>query len=64
MNNEIAPILGFLLSHYEDIPYICEHSYDFSSCGSIFMFLCAQVTWLRVKRPVERFNCDRRSSLK
>ena len=38
MNNEIASSLGFFLSHYEHIPYIRTHSYDFSSCGTIFMF--------------------------
>ena len=38
MNNEITPSLGFSLSHYEYIPYIHTHSYDFSSYGTIFIF--------------------------
>ena len=64
MNNEIAPFSGLSLSHYKEIPNIHEHSYDFSSCRTIFMFLCAQVTWRRVEHPIVRFNRDRQSSLK
>ena len=64
MNNEIAPFLGFLLSNYEDIPYICAHSSNFLSCGTIFMFLCLQVMWGGMERPIARFNRDRRSALK
>ena len=64
MNNEIAPFSGFLLSFYKDIFYIRAHSSDFSSCGTIFMFLCAQVAWCRLERPIAQFNHDRRLSLK
>ena len=64
MNNEIAPFSGFSLSHYEDIPYIHAHSSNFSSCGTIFMFLCAHVMWRRVERLIVQFNHDCQSSLK
>ena len=39
MNNEIAPFLGFSLSHYVHIPYILAHSLSFLSCGTMFLFL-------------------------
>ena len=61
---EITPFLGFSLSHYVHIAYICPHSSNFSSCETIFLFLCAQMMWQRVEHPIAAFNHDRRLSFK
>ena len=45
INNKIAPFLEFLLSHYIHMTYIRARLSDFLPCGTIFLFLCAQVTW-------------------
>ena len=58
INNEIAPFLGFLLSHYVHIPYIHARSYDFLLCETIFLFLFTQVTWRLEESPIVLFNCD------
>ena len=58
MNNEISPFSTFLLSHYEDIPYIGTHSFNFSSCGTVFMFLFVQLAWRRVEHPIAQFYRD------
>ena len=63
-NNEIAPFLGFSLSHYVHKTYKLAHSCSFSSCGIMFIYFCAQVMWWQVKRLVARFNRYRLSSLK
>ena len=52
INNEIVPFSGFLRSHYKHTSYILAHSLDFSPCGTIFLFLCAQVTWRCVEHPI------------
>ena len=44
--------------------YISVESLDFSSCGTIFPFLYAQVTLCHVERPIRSLNQIRRSSLK
>ena len=38
------------------IRYIPVGFLIFSSCRTIFMFLCAQVTWRRVEHPIARLN--------
>ena len=56
MNNEIAAFSGFSLSHYVHMTYILAHSLSFSSCGTIFLFLYAHLTWRRVECLIARFN--------
>ena len=64
VNKEKTVCLGFLLTPYLLITYIVAHSPGLSPCGTIFLFLCVQVTWQRVERAIARLNRDRRSSLK
>ena len=58
INNEMAHFSRFLQSHYVHIPYIHACFSNFSSCGTIFLFLCAQVTRRHVECSIARFNID------
>ena len=52
INYEIALFFRFLLSHYVHWSYIRTRSFDFSSCGTIFLFSRAQVMWRNVERLI------------
>ena len=45
MNNEIAPLSRFCLSHYVLIPYLLTHALSFFYVGLCFLLLSAQVAW-------------------
>ena len=53
-----------VLTPYSRIIYIRVYSPTFLSCGTIFTFLCAQVTWHHVEHLIAALKKDRQSPLK
>ena len=56
INNYVITCINSMLSYMRAY-------FQFFSCGTIYMFLCASVMWQHVEHLIALLNHDRRSSL-